>query len=123
MEQEVINIVNGLIQKTKARQAYWFNSEFSNSYSIYFDGAKVVVSKYASILNDNYQFIIYNNDGKAVVKVDTGLVVGAELVKTLYNVVEASFSKKDETISSILGNLESAGPVGLPQNPEDEVPF
>lgn len=123
MEQEVVDVINGLIKKTKSHQANWFNTESSNSYSIFLGESKVSISMYSTLLADNYIFTIYNSEGKTVVQIDTVDLESADLIEELFNTVTASFTKKEETISSILNILESSGTVGQAQNPEDVLPF
>lgn len=123
-DDELMEIVLRLTQKTEARQAKWGKTVVSLTYQLELRNSKVTVgiSK-----DDVLSFKIFNSEGQVIERVEYERPAkGSEAppplmaVYRLYESAKESILRKKETLSDLKSEIFGDDIIG---NAEDEIPF
>lgn len=108
--KKIIDLVNGLYQKTIDRKITWVTTSRDTEYMLRFkDGAMVTTDSWQSEGKKMMDFIIYNNNG---VKIEQFIfsadrIEEYKLLRLLYNSIIENIFRKDETINNLLDELDN----------------
>ncbi len=122
MDKIVEQVLNGLIQKTIQKKTIWQESSTKGEYKILFDGATLTIGYYSDNYGHPFYILkIFNNEGKLIVKeMINSSDASSALLRSLFSVAQESCLRKNETLSSILSQLNNDTTIGS----DDEVlPF
>lgn len=107
MEASVMQIINGLIQKTTEKKASWKDSSTKGEYKIFFEGATLTIGKFANSYGNYLVLTILNNEGKVIVK-ETAYTTNpaSNKLNELFIAAQESSLKKNDTLQSIIEQLK-----------------
>lgn len=109
LNNELFELANTLTQKTLEKKIKWIATSRSSEIQFNFDKGAVTVDKYKKMDEREYHYDIqiYNDNGDSIIR--SGLTSEDkhyELLKNLYEIVEKSTSKIDETLESLFNTLK-----------------
>jgi hypothetical protein len=114
LSKEIQDIMRLLEERTIARKINWRPTGLSSEYTTVVDGISVVVDKWTphETVEKLAEIVVRNKDGKDVIREQyhQGAPEGLQIC-ALYDVIHQSFTRKDETIATLLKALK--GPKGL----------
>lgn len=130
----VKNVITKLINKTKSNDTIWNKSSASNGYKIDLNSAVISVSAWEDYnQNKSFSLSILNDRGQAIESItceerDSDF----ELLENLYNTVNRSYLKVDETLKNLIDEIDSKPTIGVEEKPKsnnsiqnaiDDLPF
>jgi len=121
MEENVIQIIDGLIKKTAAKKVNWKESSTKGEYKILFEGATLTIGGFINSFGKYYVLTILNSEGRVIVKetlYDTD--PSSNKLGDLFAAAQESTLKKNDTLESILEQLKQET-VG--EDETSELPF
>jgi hypothetical protein len=114
MKEKIAQIIKGLINKTKKDQAVWKRTSRRDEFMLRFSHGTATIDLWIETVGTNItnvsDFRLYDNDGYAIYSITCSkLELPNEylLLKELHSAAKESFYKEDETINSILQEINS----------------
>ena len=120
MEANIEEIVNALIKKTREGNVVWNLSSSKNEFKLQLKDSTICISH--MVIRQNvfkYTIQIYNANGNVIVNQSLDGTLATNELRDLYKAANDSYFKKNETLQSILAQVNTEGKIGE----DDSLPF
>lgn len=120
--QNIYTLINALTEKTDAKHAIWEKTSRPNEFKIILGAGALTIDNWEdNKFLDYFEIAIYNNNGD---KIEKFIVTNDDddeflILQDLHNSVKREYYKVDETITSLLNEIETEDSIGK----RDEFPF
>lgn len=120
MEANIEEIVKALVKKTGEGDVVWNLSSSKDEFKLQLKDSTICISrKGVGAGRVAYVLQIYNANGICIINEAMESSVSPNILRDLYTASKDSFLKKDETLQSILRQVNGVGKIGE----DDSLPF
>jgi len=123
-EEQINNIVAGLLKKTSEGKAVWMQGSARNQYKIQFNKGAIVVTKYKKEANGSLviDFNIMNEKGDSIfMKKVNELAYEFVYYNELFETVNKKYFRIDETLEDIIKAINGNDEIG--RDTSNDLPF
>lgn len=131
MDNEIKDIVKGLLEKSKRREVNWIHSgdiypmisPDAEDYVVNLERSTIEIFRSAGD-TERITFLIKNISGKEIIEEALELFdVGYSDLEELINLAANKADNVDDTLDSIKDELNTSGEIGIIDNNNDDIPF
>lgn len=128
MREAIKEIITGLVEKSKNRNASWSKTSSDNEFKIVLGSGKAfTVDSWNSQNNGTsmFDYCIYNDNGESIVRETFDAADGEDfvLLKELHSSAKNLYYKVDETLEDMLAEIKSKEFLGNKEAENDDLPF
>jgi hypothetical protein len=120
MENKILNIINIFKEKTISGDAVWTRTSSDNEFKIQFANATITTDNWFVDNKMCFDFVILNQNGDTIERLsitdEDFLNSDYALLSSFYETVKNSYYKVDETIDSIIKELNTSKKIGNQNN-------